>query len=497
MLSEPRRAVAARQPKLRLPQDRLPAGLLPILGVVLCFAVTWAMLIPPWQSPDEVQHFAYAQTLAEDHALPGRAGHPTASTSQRVADGAVGASRGAFTPAPAPPSWLPADAAAYRAEAPHLSRTDGGGPNPAGPNPPLYYAYADIGYLLSGSTSAFAQLYAMRLLDALLVVVTALGGWLLAGEALGRRRIGQVTSAAVCGLLPMETFIGTSVSPDTMMVALWTLALWMGTRVINRRAPLRDVIALCALAAAAVLTKGTSYALLPPALLAIVIGWWRRPAAERWISLRTLVPAGLVLVVPIVAWIALAHSLGRQAVNTFAGGNHPTLFNIRQFLSYVWQYYLPRLPWMVPFRTTGDLGLSDTWIREGIGDFGWLVVVLPEWVYTVTTVVAAALGVAVVWVLVRIRHGGRLALAAFYLLAVVALLGGLHLYEYQSVVAGNGPLLQGRYLLPVVGVLGLIVGLLVTRVPVRARAAASGLVLASLFGLQLVSLSTLVGAFYL
>ncbi|MEA2210283.1 MAG: hypothetical protein QOF83_231 [Solirubrobacteraceae bacterium] len=497
MLSEPRRLVVVPRPKLRLPRSRPPSGLPWILGVVLCFAVTWALLIPPWQSPDEIQHFAYAQTLVEDHALPGLAGRSATASSQAAADGAVGATRGAFAPAPAPPSWIPADAAAYDAAAPHMLRTDGGGPNPAQPNPPLFYAYSDIGYLLSGSASAFSQLDTMRLFSALLVVVNALGGWLLAGEALGRRRPAQLTAAAVCGLLPMETFIGASVNPDSLMVTLWTLALWMGTRVINRRAPVRDVIALCALTAAAILTKGTSYALVPPTVLAVAIGWWRRPRVERRQALLALLPAGLVLVVPVIGWLSVAHANGQAGVNSFVGGIHATSFNVRQFLSYVWQYYLPRLPWMYPFRVTGGLGVYDTWIREGIGDFGWLVVPLPKWVYMASAAVVGGLAVGAVAVVARIRNRLRLALVAFYGLAVISLFGGLHLYEYRSVIGGNGALLQGRYALPVVGVLATIIGLFVVRTPPRLRAAALGLVVVCLLGLQAISLSALIGAYYL
>src|ERR1035437_10418103 len=79
----------------------------------------------------------------------------------------------------------------------------------------------------------------------------------------------------------METLFSTSVNPDGMMVTLWTWAMWLGARVINRAAPRRDAVALCAVTAAAVLTKATSYALVPPTLLALVIGWRRGPADPR------------------------------------------------------------------------------------------------------------------------------------------------------------------------------------------------------------------------
>ena len=75
----------------------------------------------------------------------------------------------------------------------------------------------------------------------------------------------------------MATFMSTAVNPDALLITLWTFALWLGARVINRRAPSRDAIALCGVTAAAILTKATSYALVVPVLLALFIGWRRRP----------------------------------------------------------------------------------------------------------------------------------------------------------------------------------------------------------------------------
>ena len=79
----------------------------------------------------------------------------------------------------------------------------------------------------------------------------------------------------------MATFISTSVNPDALLITLWTSALWLGARVINRRAQGADVIALCAVAAAAILTKATSYALVAPIAARDRVGWWRRPGLER------------------------------------------------------------------------------------------------------------------------------------------------------------------------------------------------------------------------
>jgi 4-amino-4-deoxy-L-arabinose transferase-like glycosyltransferase len=476
-----------------------PASLSALFVIVVLVGLAWALVVPPWQSPDEVAHFAYVQSLAEDFDLPGIKGHPGDSTDQADADNAVGASRGAFYPQSAPPDWSRSDWDAYLAQVRTNPppRTNGDGPNPASTNPPLYYLYGDIAYLVDHGGTAFGRLYAIKIWGLLLLVGTTLAAWLLAGEVFGRRRLPQLACAAVAGLLPMETFISTSVNPDALMIALWTFALWLGARVINRCAAGRDAIALCAVTAAAVLTKATSYALIAPVLLAIVVGIWRRPETERRTSRRGLAAAGLVLVVPIVGWLGLATALGRSGVNTIAPGPGARSFNLREFISYVWQYYLPRLSFLTPFRTTAQLPAYDVWVRQGTGTFGWLDVLLPHWMYQAAAIVLGVIAITTVLLLTRLRNRRHLVLLAFFALTLVALLGLLHITEYRSIIAAKGPVLQGRYLLPAVGLLGLAVGLIVARMPIRARPSATGLVLVGLFLMQTISLASIIRGYYL
>ena len=127
--------------------------------------------------------------------------------------------------------------------------------------------------------------------------------------------------------------MGASVNPDSLMVPLWTFALWLGARVIIRRAPVRDAVALCAVAAAAVLTMATSYALLPAVALALFAGWRGRPPEERRAALRPLGLASLALVVPVLAWVGLdvpwdgarstSSPLGRIRLRSASGSSSP------------------------------------------------------------------------------------------------------------------------------------------------------------------------------
>jgi 4-amino-4-deoxy-L-arabinose transferase-like glycosyltransferase len=475
----------------------VPAPLAALLAIVVIAGVVWALLVPPWQSPDEGAHFAYAQSIAERHALPGK-GARGFSTDQLLADDAVGASELAFRSTQIRPDWSKHDETLYLDAARRdPSRSDGGGSNPAASNPPLYYVYADLAYWATYSGNALDRYYAMRLWGISLLVLTVVGAWLLIGEVLGPRRLPQLAGAAVVGLLPMTTFISTSVNPDALVLTLWTFALWLGARVIKRAARPRDVVGLCAVTAGAILTKGSSYALVPAVALAMLIGWSRSDRRERRRRGVVFAVAATVCAAPVLGWIEVARSHGIASVNAVGtvAGAPVRPFNLRQFVSYIWQFYLPRLPEMSPDRVTPGLPVYDVWLREGWGVFGWLEVRMPNAVYAIVTAFMSLVAIASAAIVVTFRDRLRWELIGFFAVALAALLFGLHLTEYRSLIAGEGPILQGRYLLPVLGLFGLAVALVVGRLPASWRAPTCGVLIAGMLLLQLVAIGT-VGARY-
>ena len=489
----PRNAVS----KISRPIRRVPAPLAALLVIVAIVGVSWALLVPPWQSPDEGEHFAYAQSLAERLALPGAAGRQGWSTDQGIADAASAASTNASASDQMRFDWNPQDEARYRAEfALNPSRSNGGGFNTAQTNPPLYYLYMDLAYWAAYSGDAFDRLYAMRIWSAGLLLLTTTGAWLLAGEVLGRRRLPQLACAACVGLIPMQAAIAGSLNPDALLVALSTVALWLGARVIMRGARPADAIALCAVTSAAILTKATAYALMPAAAFALFVGWRRCNATERWRRLGVIAIAAVLCAVPVIGWIADQLARGRAAINTVGpeGSGHTP--NIPQFLSYVWQFYLPRLPGMKPFRATSGLPVYDTWIRQAWGVFGWLELAMPSWLYGVLAGACGLVAVASAAIVARFRDRIRWSLIAFFALTVAAFLFGLHYTEYRSIVYGVGPILQGRYILPLAGLFGLAVALILTRLPARWRAPACGVVLAGMLLVQVLALATVAQRYY-
>ena len=113
---------------------------------------------------------------------------------------------------------------------PEPSREDGGGANAAGNNLPAYYLYAAAPYLLASGGDVIDRLYADAALLRAAAVAFAVSAWLLAGEVLGRDRPAQLVAAAIAGLAPMATFVGTAVTPDAMLLPLWGLWFWLAAQ---------------------------------------------------------------------------------------------------------------------------------------------------------------------------------------------------------------------------------------------------------------------------
>lgn len=478
---------------------RPPAALGALLAVSLLLAIVWACVVPAFQAPDEQSHFAYVQSLGQRFALPGGTERKAFSTQMQQGIDAVNSDQVAAQKQ-VDPEWSDKVEQSYLAQQGQASRDDGGGANPASSYPPTAYAWETIGYEAASSGTLFDQLLGARLMSALWVPVTVLATWLLAGEILGRRRALQTAAAAVPALLPMFTFIASSVSPDGMMYALWTLALWLGVRCVRRGVPLWEGAAFFAVVGLACTVKTTSYALLPAALFVAVIGLLaRRP----W-RIGGLVRLAAAVVVPLAvtlgAWVVGARAGDRavaaQITESSAAGS-PAGTNWRELLSYLWQYYLPRLPFQerYAFRTAG-YPLLQIWITQAWAAFGWLEVKFPPWVYRVLALLTVGVFAAGLAALVRARRLIDWRVLVFLALACLALLGGLHWTDYHQLESGTLGFMQGRYVFPAIGIFGLVLGGAVSLLPGRRHTGAAGAAIAALLVFHLFSLGLVIDRFY-
>lgn len=481
----------------------MPVSLCALLVCVALVGCAWALVLPAWQGPDELAHTAYVQSLAERGSIPEPDG-PMMS-SEQLAAGAVANTYQVAGVLLTDPEWSPRAAAAFLARK-DLKRDDGGGANPARVNPPSYYLYESVPYKLAESGSIWARMLAMRLASVLWLLVTVTAAWLLAGQIFRRDRRLRLVAAGFTGLLPMMTSVSGSVNPDAMMIALWTLALWLGVATLREQS-WRTGLALGLVVGLAVVTKSTSYALLPPALLVLLITAWRTGVGRSKVAAAGgMLAALLVFAIPVIAWLAVAPDGGQAATAQLSGTTTATAggTNLREFFSYVWQFYLPGLPFQTDYEAThpdfqveaDGLPLYATWIRTGWAAFGYLEVQFPNPVYWGLAAASAAIVVAF---FVSLR--GRLrrldwATAAFFGLLIALLLGGVHWTEYHTIADGGKGFSQGRYLLPLAAIGGIVVAQATRIVPARGRVGVQASILGALVVLQLFSLALVLSRFY-
>ena len=481
-----------REGRIRRAVARVPRPLALLLVVVTVFGVTWALITPAFQSPDETEHFAYVQSLGELGRLPGGAGKGM-STEQLVAETATNVdavvyssyaqpepSRGAFD------TWLHGDQG---------RRDDGGGFSGASAYPPAYYLYETIPYLIAKSGTIFDRLYLMRIFSIFWLLVSTTAAWLLAGEVFGKAPRRQLLTAATVGLWPMLTFMSSTLNPDSMLYATWGIAIWLGARMIKRGLTLKLTVALAAAIGLALVTKATSIALVPAGVVAVVIAVARAPKEVRVRQARALALATLACVVPLAAYYFVSRSSSRPAyAQTDLLSSAPNL-SPRGFLSYLWSFYLPRLPgqtskeFAIP--VLSSYPAYTVWIGTGWAAFGWVTAFLPKPTYIVFAVitgvliaVAAAPGARALWREPRETFRRAWPLGLFFLAAFVPLWLGLHWSEYRIQYV----FVQGRYLFPLAGMFGLVVAKATMALPKRFRGGASGVLLGALVVFQVACL---------
>jgi len=168
-----------------------------------------------------------------------------------------------------------------------------------------------------------------------------------------------------------------------------------------------------------------------------------------------------------------------------------------QLLSWTWQFYFPRLPFM-DLRNGPPYGYRQVFIESFFGRFASLEVVWGAPVYALikglTTLGLVGLVAAVVarWSTIRANWAPVAVLFAM----TVGMLALLHTASYRALLGGVDPLITGRYLYPLAPVFGCTVAFVLTSVRPRASATLGGLALGGLLVLNLTGLMLTGARFY-
>ncbi len=471
-----------------------PLALLLLAGAVL--SVAWSVAMAPLQGFDEAEHAGYAIHLAETGEPPeATSGGKVYSDAQGSALGPLGFGRTIGNPEAKPPFHELQEEGfqAYEEQLPASDPASGVGPNPLGKNPPLYYAYEAIPYRIAKALGGglFGQLALMRLFSGLLLLGTIACAWALSGEVF-RRTVPRVTTTGVVALHPLAGYISGIVNTDGMLMLWWTAFLWLALRASRLGPSPGRVAGLAGVAAASVLTHGRGLAILPVLLVVLVVVAIRHRPGLRTAALS----AGTALACVAAAFLVLRLSTGGAGGGALYGGEvnlgATSRFSVRQLLSQTWQFYLPPLR-IMESRLGPDYGFGQVWVETYFGGFASYDVTYPRWIYDAIAV--SLLGGLAACLALVVRRGLALVRARWHQLAILlATLGGmvgfLHVASYRALVNGStDPLVTGRYLLPITGVLAVAAGALVAaagrRGPYLAAAVLVGLLALSLAGLGL------------
>lgn len=421
-------------------------------------AAIWGIVVPPFQVPDEISHFGYAQYLAETGKPPPQGNGSQYSPQEEQALSAIdfvsvighSSQRGILTHAE--------DAGLRHVLAKHSSPVGGGGASSATSQPPLYYALEAIPYWLSPAHDILTRLALMRLLSALMAAGTVLAVFLFMRELMPSSPWTWTVGALVVAFQPTFDFIAAGVQADNLLFLASALTFLGLIRAYRRGLTERRAAAIGIAVAVGVLAKLTFLALLPGIALALALLAWRAASEDRRLALRSTAIAVAIVAVPVGIYAllnsAVWHRGGPTAggvtgatSSTLTGGGHVTL---NETLDYTWQLYLPRLWFMNHAYFPSGWQLRDTWLNGVIGRFGWLDYSFPVWVYTYAKWIFMGLAALALVGLVRLRRGVKPLLGLLVCFGVMAL-GLLTVIGYTGIryqLSTGFPFAQARYLFP-------------------------------------------------
>jgi len=486
---------------------RVPLAAL-VGAIAFTVASSWALVTPAFESPDESEHFAYAQYFAET----GRAVE-TAQTKRPPYSDAEGMAlegvkhTSVIELTDARPPWLRADQRQYeqevRAYHPALPQSNGGGFHPAiSPHTPAYYSLLAPAYLLTRGDSVFSQLFAMRVTSALMGALTAVLAMLIVLELLPGRRSLAVAAGLIVAFEPMFGFISGAVNNDNGVNLAAAFLIYLVVRGLRRGLSPPLAVGIGATLVLAPLLKGTGYELYPSVILALAIMMWRNHARREWLAFGVLAATFVIFQ---FGWSELSSGFHHTTFTTPGGGTPGSTLDAfhhpKTYLSWLIRVLLPfRPPFINHNWTIIHWPFFNIYIERGFASFGWYAIEFPKWVYVVIGAAFGAafvLGVRALW-----RNRGRVrghlpALAFLALVPVVVICAVEAAYQPAlSILPVEGTAEQGRYAFPAVtAVAALFIGACLGLGRRRALPLATGAV-AGLIGLTLASQLLTLSAFY-
>lgn len=394
-----------------------------LLAMALVSHALYASLVPPWQAPDEPAHFEVAELIYEKGRPVTLADRGPGLQPEIVAS----LDRNKFF------EYIPWAIRDHVIQAYQLQQFQ-----------QLYYAVAAPTLRATQGQPIEIQLLVMRLVSVLMnlgMVVIAL----LTMERLEPQdEFLQWTVPAFVGLLPMSTFISSSVNNDNLANLVVSAGVLVTTDYLMLGARLRDIASFLVLVPLAALSKRSALVIIPMGAAAglfahLQLPDWRSVSPRRALAL---------FVLPAMLFIALA---------AFAVNSEPVMAQARsvyQRLTYTSN--VPALPDLAQ-AVAGRIQVHAVSLFTGFwGAFGWQMIRLPNIVFWLLLGLSgvATIGFARYYSRTVRAHTPEAAVLGLYVLIpiilaiAVVLAFGLYDTDPANLWWGKGAPGQGRYLFP-------------------------------------------------
>ena len=297
------------------------------------------------------------------------------------------------------------------------------------------------------------RLFASALL-ALMAGLTALFAYMFVREALPGAPWAWVVGGASVALAPLLGFISGTVNPDAMLFAVSAAVFYLLARAFRRGLTANLAIAIGVVTAIGLLSKLNFIGLVPGIVVALIVLALRAARAPRATAWRSLALAIGIAAAPVCLYIVINLFSNHRGLGVVSSAIDLRKGSVFHELSYIWQFYLPRLPGMaVDFP-----GISPTrqiWFDRSVGLYGWLDTPFPTWVYNVALIPAVVLALLAIRALVKVRATlcRRLVELAVYALMTVGVLALVGADSYLAFPTQAGTYGEPRYLLPMLPLL--------------------------------------------
>jgi 4-amino-4-deoxy-L-arabinose transferase-like glycosyltransferase len=404
-----------------------------LLAFAFLHGAWYAIIVHPWQAPDEYLHYEYTRLIDAERTLDLRAEHRSSEIQRPVADSMWTFQHYRYRLIPTPPE------AEFRTYPTPLGSTN------FTPQPPLYYLLSLPIYWLMRTRSVLAQLYVLRFFSVLLLCLTVWITYKLAKLIFSteKDRWFVLFPAAFAAILPQYAFISASYNNDNLAPPLIAASLYALIKGYKEGAKPGWLLLAAAFGILAVTTKRTSVAILPILGLALIFYalLWRR-SVKQWVKIvATLILVGASLTFIAMILFVLKPPMLPQDLARHLRLSPDALVRLTTFFDN------PALLAGHPWSHFADLTIESFW-----GFFGWKILhVPPIWVSllkgtTIVLLVGILVGAVRSIILAKTERQPHLLFSILILTAGFVL--SLMAMAAQNLVDPAHYAPQGRYLFP-------------------------------------------------